>query len=136
MLKYRRNKNKELSGVEVLSKAQQIAFAPFTFQCVGALIDLGILEFIDKKPADIDEIIQNCNVTEYCVKVLFDAAILSGFITEKNGKYSTTKISRAFLYDDMSFSIVDNDIIMLKKGRWGALSIKDGKAIIPFVYEK
>ena len=41
-----------------------------------------------------------------------------------------------FLYDDMSFEIVDNDIIMLKKGRWGALSIKDGKAIIPFVYEK
>lgn len=102
MLKYRRNRQKELSGVEVLSKAQQIAFAPFTFQCVGALIDLGILEFIDKNPADIDEIIQNCNVTEYCIKVLFDAAILSGFVKEKNGKYSTTKLSQAFLYNEMT----------------------------------
>lgn len=59
---------------------------------------------------------------------------------KKKGKYGIVDTNNQeivpFLYDDMSFGIVDNDIIMLKKGRWGALSIKDGKAIIPFVYEK
>lgn len=101
-LKYRRKRNQESSQITALAKAQQIAFAPFTFQAVASLLDLGILEYIDKTPNTIFEISKKCDVSEYTVKALFDMAELSGLVREKDGKYTTTKLSQTFLYDEMT----------------------------------
>lgn len=99
---YRRKRKKESSTISALAKAQQIAFAPFTFQTVGTLIDTGILEFIDKTPSSIEDVIKNCNVSKYTVKTLFEAAELAGLVSCENNKYTSTKISQAFLYDEMT----------------------------------
>lgn len=101
-LRYRRERKKESSRVEALTKAQEIAFSPFTFHATGALLELGILKFIDETPSTIDEIIKHCNVTEYCVSTLFDAAECAGLVKCEDGKFSTTKLAQSFLYDEMT----------------------------------
>lgn len=101
-IKYRRERKSGESRIDALTKAQEIAFAPFTFNVVGALLDFGILKYIDTTPADINEIMEKCNVNEYTVSTLFDAAELAGLVKEVDGKYTTTKLSQAFLYDEMT----------------------------------
>ena len=101
-LKYRRERRGKSSRVEALTRAQEIAFAPFTFQVVGTLLDTGILKFIDGTPSTIEEIVKHCNVTEYCVSTLFDAAEAAGLVQYEDGKFSSTKLSQSFLYDEMT----------------------------------
>ena len=48
-IKYRRSNKKKYSKVEALNNAQKIAFAPFTFQAVAAMLDFGILKFLFEK---------------------------------------------------------------------------------------
>lgn len=101
-LRYRRERKGESSRIEALTKAQEIAFAPFTFQVVGTLLDTGILKFIDETPSTVEEISKHCGVTEYCAATLFDAAEHAGLVRCDDDKYTTTKLSQSFLYDEMT----------------------------------
>lgn len=102
-IKYRREKNKHSSRIDALTEAQKIAFAPFTFQIVSAMIDFGILEFLNRQSASKKEIIENCNLSRYTVDTLFDASTCIGIIKENSdGTFSNTKLAEAFLFDEMT----------------------------------
>ena len=101
-LRYRRERKRGSSSVEALTKAQEIAFAPFTFQATGVLLELGILKYIDETPASIVDIVRDCRVSEYTVSTLFDVAECAGIVACEDGKYTATKVGQAFLYDEMT----------------------------------
>ena len=101
--RYRRKNKNKTSRVDALTEAQKIAFAPFTFQTVACLLDLGILEQLSKQPLTKQEIMEKCNVSEYCIEALFDASLYIGLI-EKNceNKFLITPLAETFLYDEMT----------------------------------
>lgn len=101
-LKYRRNKKSGSSRVEALTQAQKIAFAPFSFQVVAALLEFGILSRLEKSPATKREIISDCNVDRYTVDALFDAALCIGLIEKEENTFRCTKLAEAFLFDEMT----------------------------------
>jgi hypothetical protein len=85
-----------LSALESLEKAQEIAFAPFVFQATVSLRELGILDFIFAKRrkggVTIPEISEALNVSEYGVGVLLEIAESSGIVTKSaDEKYEVTK---------------------------------------------
>ena len=101
---YRRNRKKRSSKVAALSDAQKIAFAPFTFQAVASMLDFGILEYLDKNPAAMDELIKECNITKYTAITLLQAGFYAGIVekTEDDEKYSLTPLGECFLHDEMT----------------------------------
>jgi len=100
--KYRR-KNRKHSTIYALTKAQQIAFAPLTFQAIGTMLDLGILKKLDEKPCRPEDLMKELNLSEYVVNTLLEIAQTSN-IAEQNidGSFSSTQTGKAFLYDDMT----------------------------------
>ena len=55
-MKYRRIKRHISPQVKALSEAQKIAFAPLTFQAVRAMLNFGILDFLDENPSTVEQI--------------------------------------------------------------------------------
>ncbi|MDR1195556.1 MAG: class I SAM-dependent methyltransferase [Endomicrobium sp.] len=91
--------------VEAKSVAQKIAFSPLTFQAVRAMNNLGILKILDDAGKDgikSSEIENSLNLSHYAVSTLLEAAESAGIISEKDGKYFTSKIVQCFLYDTMT----------------------------------
>ena len=101
-IKYRRNKKSNSSRIDALTQAQKIAFAPFSFQVVEALLEFGILERLENKPATKAEIMTDCSVDRYTLDALFDAAVCIGLIDKDGDIYSCTKLAEAFLFDEMT----------------------------------
>ena len=46
----RTKRKNESSIIEDLTKAQKFIFAPLAFQALTSLIEMGIIEFLDKQP--------------------------------------------------------------------------------------
>jgi hypothetical protein len=67
---------KEMTIIEAKFEAQKLAFAPFYFQAVMSLKDMGILPLIAKKRKGItlSEIAQELSISDYGVGVLLEAA--------------------------------------------------------------
>lgn len=102
-IKYTRKKENTQSAVAVLTEAQKIAFAPFTFQVVAAMLDFGIIQTLSKASMSKNQIMNTCKVSRYTVDTLFDAAICIGLIEQnQDNTYSNTKLAEAFLYDEMT----------------------------------
>ena len=100
---YRRKNRKKSSEVEALNYAQQIAFAPFTFQVVGTMLDFGILKLLNEKSLSEAEIIEICNNDEYCARILLQAANYAHIIEQdENNLYYLTKAGKCFLQDEMT----------------------------------
>lgn len=100
---YRRNRKTKQTKVEVLTEAQKIAFAPLTFQVISALLQFNVIQVLSKESLYIEQIIEACNLSEYTVTTLFDAALCIGLVTkDENGKFSNTALAEAFLYDEMT----------------------------------
>lgn len=101
--RFRRKRKHETSTVETLTEAQKIAFAPFTFQTVAAMLDMNILKELDKSPKTKEEVQIVCNISEYTADVLFDAALCIGLVErDEQKKFSLTALARTFLYDEMT----------------------------------
>ena len=96
-----RRKNKS-SIVEDLTNAQKFAFAPMAFQALGAMLELGIIEFLDKKSASEEEIITELELDEYTVRTLLQIALANDIVQFDKNEYALTKMGRLFLYDDMT----------------------------------
>ena len=94
-------KNKT-SIIDALNDAQYLAFAPLAFQALSSMLDLGIIEFLDKKPSSEKEIMKSLNLDEYTVRTLLEIGILNKVINEEKGIFSLTKMGEMFLYDDMT----------------------------------
>lgn len=100
--KYRRKRKKEVSSVEALAKAQEIVFAPFTFQVVAAMIDLGIMDYLKNNLSSVNEIIIDCKVSKYCAKTLLEAALMVGIVSCEDDKYKLTILGETFLDNEMT----------------------------------
>lgn len=95
---------KELSAIEAKYEAQKIAFGPMFFQAVVAMRDLGILEFINKhrKGVSIDTIVEKMDVSEYGIKLLVEAAEVTGVVEVEDQIVKITKIGFFLLKDEMT----------------------------------
>ena len=101
--RFRRQRKNRTSGVEALTNAQKIAFAPFTFQAVAAMLDFNILQSLNDSPKTKQEIQSACSISEYTADVLLDAALYIGLVEkDEQGKYSLTALAEAFLFDEMT----------------------------------
>src|SRR6185436_12920723 len=96
------------SGLESISYAQHIAFAPVVFQASRCLRDFNIL-----KMADCDdgltqhEIVEKTRLPVYGVRVLLEAGLGIGLITCKNDKYKTTLTGRHIVTNKMTVANMD-----------------------------
>ena len=101
--KYIRKKKNISSAFNALTEAQKIAFAPFTFQVVAAMLEFGIFKSLNKQPKTKEQISKDCNISRYTVDTLFDAAVCAGLIKgNPDGIFSNTKLAEAFLFDEMT----------------------------------
>ena len=100
--KYRRKSRRKESFVETLAKAQQIVFAPFTFQVIASMMKFGILDYLKSTSASIEEIVQNCDISKYTAKTLCEAALVTEIIELKDGKYSLTSLGDTFIDNEMT----------------------------------
>ena len=102
-IKYRRKNNKKSSMVDALTEAQKIAFAPFTFQIVSCMLEFNILQTLEKQSLTKLQLQEKCNITQYTVDALFDAAVCIGLVKKnEDGTFSNTKLADAFLHDEMT----------------------------------
>ncbi len=94
-----------MSAVEALSQAQYIAFAPFIFQATVALRELNILTNIEtagKMGISITDLTQQCELSQYGIKVLLDFATSIGVLDKKNNQYHLSKVGYFLQNDEMS----------------------------------
>ena len=101
MKKFKR-KNKNNSIITALTDAQKLVFAPMAFQALAAMLDFGILEFIDKSSATESEIIEKLNLDEYAVRTLLKVGLLNNLVVKEDNLYSLTQMGKVFLYDEMT----------------------------------
>ena len=101
-LQYRRNRKKGSSAVETLAKAQEICFAPFTFQTIATMIDLGIMDYLKDNCATLEEVMKECKVSKYCAKTVFEVAILTDIVEMQEEKFTLSKLGRTFLENEMT----------------------------------
>jgi len=95
----------KLSAVDALSQAQYIAFSPFIFQATVALKELKILNNIEasgKHGINIIDLAQQCQLSQYGIKVLLDFAISIGVLDKSNDNYQLSKVGYFLQNDEMS----------------------------------
>jgi len=100
-MKQIKRKNSD-SIITALTDAQKLVFAPIAFQALASMLELGILKFLDTRPATETEIISELNLDEYTTKTLLQIATLNNIVQKDKNIYSITKMGRMFLYDDMT----------------------------------
>ncbi len=105
MKSYNQPANK--SAFEAISEAQKIAFSPFIFQAINALIRLGILRAVEEAGdagATVEELSQQLEVSNYGVQVLLDMALSANVVWQKaeNKKFVLDKVGYFFLNDQMT----------------------------------
>lgn len=88
--------------INALTKAQQIAFAPLTFQAIAAMIELGILKEIDTKPTTKLELKERLQLSDYAIDTLLEVGLAIEIIKHYQNKYIITKLGQTFLYDEMT----------------------------------
>jgi ubiquinone/menaquinone biosynthesis C-methylase UbiE len=101
------NQPSQKSAFEAISEAQKIAFSPFIFQAVNALIKLGILEAVEaagQSGSTVEELAAKLDVSEYGVQVLLDMALSARVVWQKHDdqRFVLDKIGYFFLNDPMT----------------------------------
>ena len=130
--------NDNIRAVDAKTRAQEIAFAPMTFQAIRAMLELGILQMIEdagEKGISGKELSEKSKVSQYGVNLLCEMALgmevikLSQDSTfETDERYVIGKIGWMLLEDDLTKANFwfTNDICY--QGSWDLLdSIKNGK---------
>ena len=54
-----RRKDRKNNRINALSEAQNLAFAPLSFQAVATMLDIGLLKLLDDKYLSLEEIMQH-----------------------------------------------------------------------------
>ncbi len=95
-----------ISALEAITEAQKISFAPVLFQVAICLRDFGILAVLDQagnNGCDAQNISEKCNINQYAVDVLLDAALCGHIVYQQNeGKFFLGKIGHYLLHDQMT----------------------------------
>lgn len=97
--------SQSIRAIDAIEEAHKIAFAPFVFQAVIALRDLGIMDLIfntRKKGGILPlEIAQELSLSEYGVKVLLEMAESSNVVNrDEDDKYHLTTIGYFLTYNE------------------------------------
>lgn len=101
-MKYRRIKRNVSPQVKALADAQKIAFAPFTFQAVASMLELGILNYLQNNPSTVEKIIEHCKISKYTAETLLETALCAGIISKNDNIYTNTAVADAFLNNEMT----------------------------------
>jgi len=108
------NNNSEISAIEAKDIAQQWAFAPVFFQTIVCLRKTGIFKKLieHRKGYSLDKLAELTKVSDYGVKVLMEAALTAGFVTEDEGIYKVTKVGYFLANDPMTDANINfvNDV--------------------------
>lgn len=128
----------EIRAVDAKTKAQEIAFAPLSFQAIRAMLELGILQLIEdagEKGITANELSEKTKISIYGINVLCEMALGMEVIklSEKSvfgsdEHYVISKIGWMLLEDDLTKANFwfTNDICY--EGAWKLTeSIKNGK---------
>ena len=99
---YRRNRKKTSSVVECLAKAQEICFAPFTFQIISTMLDLGIMDYLKDNFVTLKQIMEHCKISKYCAKTVLEVAILTDIVEMKDDKVTLSRLGETFLDNEMT----------------------------------
>lgn len=99
-----RRKTRKHSTIEALTEAQKIIFAPLTFQAIGTMLDIGILQSLDKNPNTVENLMKELNLNEYTVKTLLETAESTNIVTRNDDIFSVTQTGKSFLYDKMTIA--------------------------------
>ena len=115
MMEDRYNTPHEISAYQAKFEALKISFAPVIFQVTVSLVQLGVLNHLNKKGqegADVSELAKEANVSEYGVSVLLDAALSARIVWKKDEHYIIDKIGIMLVSDEMVKVNVDfiNDV--------------------------
>lgn len=85
-----------------LEKAHFLSYAPYAFQASVLLRDYGILTMLQLQPnLDFQAITKQVTISAYGVRILLEAGIGIGLITEENHLYNITKTGHLFNTDAM-----------------------------------
>lgn len=145
------NDYSEMKALDALEWANFIAVAPFVFQAVKSMQDLGILQELGKLKGDKRltkaELAHSLNLKEYAVSILLDLAVVSRVVigNDKDG-YRLSKVGVFLLEDpmtkvnfnftsDVCYEGLKELTTSLKEGRAAGLEVftKDYKTIYPFL---
>ena len=85
--RFARKTENTMSAVTALEKAQELVFAPMTFQAVASLLDFGILQYINNNP-NIGKIL-----------VVAHGAIIRFFITSVTSDLLKDKVRNCEIYE-------------------------------------
>lgn len=101
------NQPSQKSAFEAISEAQKIAFSPFIFQAVNALIKLEILQAVEdagESGATANELATETGVSSYGVQVLLDMALSANvvWLQHEDQRYVLDKVGYFFLNDPMT----------------------------------
>lgn len=95
-------RKKQDSIIDALTNAQKFIFAPLAFQALSSMLELGIIELLDKKSSTEEELISALGLDEYTVRTLLQIGVANKIIYKEEALFSLTKMGQLFLYDDMT----------------------------------
>lgn len=95
---------KPITALEALERAQWIAFAPFVFQAARVLRDRGILLAIERsrEGLTLEEVAAAAELPVYGTRVVLEAGLGIGLVTEVDGRYRITKTGVYVQHDPMT----------------------------------
>lgn len=97
--------SKRMSAIDAKFEAQKLAFAPFYFQAMVSIKELGILDVVAKarKGLTMEEIVEQTGVSLYGVKILVESALCVDVLEElEGGRYALTTVGRFIRSDRMT----------------------------------
>ncbi len=96
----------EQSAVDALKKATEYAVAPFIFQGICAMKDLGILALLEKNQRNggisKGALASELNISNYAVSVLIDLGVAADILIENDDKYTLSKVGIYLSSDRMT----------------------------------
>lgn len=97
--------SKHLSALDAKFEAQKLAFAPFYFQAMISIKELGILDIIaqTRKGLLIEEIVEKTGLSLYGIKVLVEAGLCMDILEQtEEGRYLLTTVGSFVRSDRMT----------------------------------
>lgn len=89
----------------------------FCARAVCDAVNLGVFEAVGRQWRTCDEIAQATGLHAGALDALFNLLVSLGYMAHRDGKFSTTKLSRKWLLDDSPTSIGDG--VRLFAAQWG-----------------
>jgi hypothetical protein len=121
-----------LSAYEAINEAQKIAFAPFIFQAVRTMRELGILEKLEQmrdSGVSAETIAEDLSLSVYGVETLLESGLSCGVVdVTDDGLYQLTKVGYYLLHDEMTRVNMDYNHDVCYQGMYYLdEAIKEGK---------